>query len=157
MQISMYKYLLFIIFMAVFSSAAFAGKGDDTAPPSVERKPAALKPSSYFQGTWFGSWQSESRDGTGREVTITVGTKNPDETFDVEYSWGSGKDIKGRHIIPGSVKSKGREDGEKLVIEFNDPLSLKVNSIVMTKHEGGRAKAQTNFEARKLTAYLTRK
>ena len=157
MKISRYKYLLLMIFVAVISSAAYAGKGDDTAPPSVERTPAALKPSSYFQGTWFGSWQSESRDGTGREVTITVGMKNPDESFDIEYSWGSGKDIKGRHIISGTVKAKGREDGEKLVFEYDDPLSLKVNSMVMTKHDWTRVKAQTNFEARKLTAYLTRK
>jgi hypothetical protein len=157
MQGTRYKYLLLMMFMAVTSSVANAGKGDDPAPPSVERKPATLQPSSYFQGTWVGSWQSESRDGTGRDVTITVGPKNPDDTFDIEYSWGSGKDIKGRHIISGTVKAKGREDGEKLVFEYNDPLSLKINSMVMTKHEGVRVKAQTNFEARKLTAYLTRK
>jgi len=36
-------------------------------------------------------------------------------------------------------------------------LSLKINSIVMTKYEDARAKAQTKFEARTLTAYLTRK
>jgi len=157
MQRTRYEYLVLLIFMAVISSVANEGKGDDTAPPSVEKKPAVLETTSYFQGTWVGNWQSENRDGTVRSVTITVGPKNPDGTFDIEYSWGPGKDVKGRHIIPGTVKAKGREDGEKLVGEFNDPLSLRMNSIVMTKHEDVRAKAQTNFEARKLTAYLTRK
>lgn len=157
MQRTRIKYLVLLIFMALLSSVAHAEKGENTASPSADQKPAASKPFSFFQGTWVGNWQSESRDGTGRDVTITVGPKNPDETFDIEYSWGSGKDIKGRHIIPGTVKSKGREDGEKLIFEFNDPLSLKINSIVMTKYEGVRVKAQTNFEARKLTAYLTRK
>jgi hypothetical protein len=157
MQRTRYKYLVSLIFTAVISSVVHAEKGDNTAPPSAEQKPAAHKTTSYFQGTWVGNWQSESRDGTGRDVTITVGPKNPDGTFDIEYSWGSGKDIKGRHIIPGTVITKGREDGEKLVCEFNDPLSLTMNSIVMTKHEDVRAKAQTNFEARKLAAYLTRK
>jgi hypothetical protein len=71
--------------------------------------------------------------------------------------WRLQEDIKRNHIIPGTVKAKGREDGGKLVFEFNDPLSLRMNSIVMTKHEDVRAKAQTSFEARKLTAYLTRK
>jgi len=156
MQRRRYKYLVILMFMA-FSSIAHAGKGDNTAPPSVEQKPAALKTTSYFQGTWVGNWQSESRDGTGRYVTITVGPKNPDETFDIEYSWGSGEDIKGRHIIPGAVKTKGREEGEKLVFEFNDPLNLRINSIVMTKYEDVKAMAQTKFEARKLTAYLKRK
>jgi len=145
-----------LLFMAVISAVAHAGKGDDTAPPSVEQKPAGLA-TSYFQGTWVGNWQPENRDGTVRSVTITVGPKNPDGTFDIEYSWGPGKDVKGRHIIPGTVKTKGREDGEKLVCEFNDPLSLRMNSIVMTKHEDVKAKAHTNYEARKLTAYLTRK
>ena len=156
MQRRRYKYLVLLMFMA-FSPVAHAEKGDDTSPPSSEQKPAALKTTSYFQGTWVGNWQSESRDGTGRDVTITVGPKNPDETFDIEYSWGSGEDIKGRHIIPGTVKTKGREEGEKLVFEFNDPLSLRINSIVMTKYEDVRAMAQTKFEARKLTAYLKRK
>ena len=156
MQRTRYIYLGFLMFMA-FSSIAHAGKGDNAAPPSVEQKPAPLKTTSYFQGTWVGNWQSESRDGTGRHVTITVGPKNPDETFDIEYSWGSGEDIKGRHIIPGAVKTKGREEGEKLVFEFNDPLNLRINSIVMTKYEDVKAMAQTKFEARKLTAYLKRK
>ena len=157
MQRTRYKCLVLLIFMTVIHSVAHAEKGDNTAPPSVEQKPAALKTTSYFQGTWVGSWQSESRDGTGRNVTITVNSINPDGTFDIEYSWGSGKDIKGRHIIPGTVRAKGREDGGKLVVEYNDPLSLKINSIVMTKYEDVRAKAQTTFEARTLTAYLTRK
>ena len=157
MQRTRYIYPAFLIFMAVISSGAHAEKGDNTAPPSAEQKPAAPKTTSYFQGTWIGNWQSESRDGTGRHVTITVGPINPDGTFDIEYSWGPGEDMKGRHIIAGSVKTKGREDGEKLVFEFNDPLSLRINSIVMTKYEHVGAKAQTNFEARKLTANLTRK
>jgi hypothetical protein len=142
-----HRYLLLAMGMAVLSSLAHAGKGDDPAPSTT----------SYFQGTWVGNWQSESRDGTGRDVTITVGTKNPDGTCDIEYSWGSGEDIKRNHIIPGSVKGKAREDGGRLVFEFNDPLSLRKNSIVMTKHEDGKAKAQTNYEARKLIAYLRRK
>jgi len=157
MQRRRYEFLALLIILAVISSVAHAEKGDKSAPPSVEQKPAAPKTTSYFQGTWIGNWQSESRDGTGRDVTITVGPKNPDGTFDIEYSWGSGYDIKGHHIVPGTVKTKGREDGEKLVFEFNDPLSLRINSIVMTKDEDARAKAQTKFEARTLTAYLTRK
>jgi len=156
MQRTMYKYFVLLIFMGFISSVAYAEKGDNTAAPSAGEKPA-VSTTSYFQGTWVGNWQSESRDGTGRYVTITVGPKNPDETFDIEYSWGSGEDIKGRHIIPGAVKTKGREEGEKLVFEFNDPLNLRINSIVMTKYEDVKAMAQTKFEARRLTAYLKRK
>lgn len=147
MRRATHRYLVLAVWMAVVSSLAQAGKADSTTPPTT----------SYFQGTWVGNWQSESRDGTGRDVTITVGPKNPDGTFDIEYSWGSGEDIKRNHIIPGSVQGKAREDGGRLVFEFNDPLSLRKNSIVMTKHEDGKAKGQTNYEARKLIAYLRRK
>jgi len=157
MRRNKYVYFLLLILMAVLSSVAQAGKGDNTTPPSLEQKPVAPKTDAYFQGTWVGNWQSESRDGTGRDVTITVGPKNPDGTCDIEYSWGSGYDIKGHHIVPGTVRTKGREDGGKLVFEFNDPLSLGINSVVMTKDEGVRVKAQTKFEARTLTAYMTRK
>jgi hypothetical protein len=152
-----HEYLALFLFMAVISSVAHAERGDNTAPSSNGQKPAVLTTTSYFEGTWVGNWLSESRDGTGRDVTITVGPKNPDGTFDMEYSWGSGKDIQRNYIMPGTVKGKGREDGEKLVFEFNDPLSLRINSLVMTKYENVKAMAQTSYEARKLKAVLTRK
>jgi hypothetical protein len=51
MQRARYKYLVLLISMAVISSVAHAEKGDNTAPPAAEDKPAALKTTSYFQGT----------------------------------------------------------------------------------------------------------
>jgi hypothetical protein len=150
-------YLAVFMLMAVISSVAHAEKGDSTAPSSTGQIPAALESTSYFEGTWVGSWLSESRDGTGRDVTITVGRKNPDGSFDVEYTWGSGKDFQRNYIMPGTVKGKGREDAGKLVFEFNDPLSLRINSLVLTKFEDAKAMAQTWYEARKLSAILTRK
>jgi len=157
MQGTRHGYLALLIFMAFSTSVAHAERGDNTAPSSPGQNPAALKSTSYFEGTWVGNWLSESRDGTGRDVTITVGRKNPDGTFDMEYSWGSGKDFQRNYIMPGTVKGKGREDGGKLVFEFNDPLSLRINTLVMTKHEEVKAMAQTSYEARKLKAVLTRK
>jgi hypothetical protein len=144
--------------MAVVSSVAYAEKGDITAPPSAEEKPAVLKTTSYFQGTWVGNWQVESR--TGRAITITVGQKSPDGTFDVEYSWESGRGMDGRSISAGTVKAKGREDGETLVFDFNDPVTNKSSGIVMKKYEDVRAKAiwQGMIGSRFVPeAYLTRK
>jgi hypothetical protein len=152
-----YEYLAVIMIIAVISSVAYAEKGDSAAASSTGQIPAALESTSYFEGTWVGNWLSESRDGTGRDVTITVGRKNPDGTFDMVYTWGSGKDFQRNYIMPGTVKGKGREDGGKLVFEFNDPLSLRINSLEMTKFEDTKAKAQTWYEARKLSAILTRK
>ena len=159
MQRTRYKNLLLLIFMAVISSVAYAEKGDNTAPPSAEEKPAILKTTSYFQGTWVGNWRVEGR--TGRDVTITVGPKNLDETFDIEYSWGSGRGMDGRTpISPGTVKTIGREDGETLVFDFNDPVTKKIGGIVMKKYEDARAKAiwQGMIGGRFVPeAYLTRK
>lgn len=158
MQRTRNKYLVLLIFMAVISSVAYAEKGDNTAPTSAEEKPAALKTTSYFQGTWVGNWQIESR--TGRDVTITVGPKNLDGTFDIEYSWGSGNDLSGRPISPGTVKTKGREDGEKLVFEFSDPVVKKISGIEMTKYEDVRARAKIQGMIRSkfvMEAYLRRK
>lgn len=157
MERTRYKYLVLLILMAVISSVAHAEKGDNTAPPSAEQKPAVLNTTSYFQGTWAGNWESETRGGSGREITITVGPKNPDKTFDIEYSWGFGTNVRGAPIAPGTVKAKGKEDGEKLEFEFTDPLNLKTSSIVMTKYQDDRAKAQIAYGSRKLVAYLRRK
>jgi hypothetical protein len=141
--------------MAVISSVAYAEKGDNTAPPSAGEKPAVFEKSSYFHGTWVGNWRRE--DKPGRHATITVGPKNPDGTFDIEYSWGAGKDKKGHPLPPGTVKTKGREDGEKLTFEFSDPELLKTLSIVMTKHEDGRVKARLEGAPHILEAYLKRR
>jgi len=156
MQRIRYKNLVSLILLAFISSIAYAEKGDNTVSPSAEEQPAALKTTSYFQGTWVGTWQPETRTGTGRDITIKVGPKNPDGTFDIEYSWGLGTPKGGRTIVPGTVKTKGREDGEKLVFEFNDPVNLKMNSIVMTKYEDARAKARIEYGMGKFVAYLTR-
>jgi hypothetical protein len=160
MQRTRYKYFVLLLFMAVISSVAYAEKGDNTAPPSIEQKPAFLKTTSYFQGTWVGNWK-EKASVTSRDVTITVGSKNPDGTFDIEYSWGSGQEKKkGRPILPGTVKTKGREDGEKLVFEFSDRVNFGTSSIVMTKYEDARAKAEMEYAGEKrmmkLEADLTR-
>jgi hypothetical protein len=157
MQRARYKKLLSLILLAFISSIAYAEKGDNTAPSSVGEQPAVLTTTSYFQGTWVGNWQPEDRSGTGRDISIAVGPKNPDGTFDIEYSWGMGTEIgRGRAILPGTVKTKGREDGGILKFEFNDPANLKTNDIVMTKHEDARAKARIAYGMGKYVAYLRR-
>ena len=156
MQRTRFKYLALLLCMAVISSVAHAEKGDNTAPPSVGEQPAALTTTSYFQGTWFGNWQIVGKGGTGRDVTITVGPQNPDGSCDIEYSWGAGRNPMGRPILPGTVKSKGREDGGKLKFEFYDPVNLRNNDIVMEKYEDAKAKALMEYGMMKLVAYLTR-
>lgn len=157
MQRTRIKYLVLLICMAVISSIAYAETRDNKAPPSVVEQPAALTTTSYFQGTWFGKWQYVGKSQTGRDVTITVGPQNPDGSFDIEYSWGAGRNPVGRSILPGTVKSKGREDGGKLKFEFFDPVNLRNNDIVMEKYEDVRAKALIEYGMMKLVAYLTRR
>ena len=158
MQRTRYKNLVLLLCMAVISSVAYAEKGDNTVPSSTEDKPAALKTTSYFQGTWVGNWERVDASGTGRDITITVGPKSSDGTFDIEYSWGSGQlGNRGSRILPGTVKTKGREDGGILKFEFNDPANLKINDIVMTKYEDVRAKARIQYGMIKYVAYLTRR
>jgi len=152
MQRTSYKYLALFIFMAVISSVAYAEKGDNTAAPSAGEKSAVLT-TSYFEGTWVGNWEVEGK--TGRDITITVGPKNLDGTFDIEYSWGSGS-YRAKPISPGTVKTKGREDGKKLEFEFNDPAFNNTKSIVMTKYEDVRAKAVLEGGGLKPVAYLRR-
>jgi len=63
-------------------------------------------------------------------------------------------------ISPGTVKTIGREDGETLVFDFNDPVTKKIGGIVMKKYEDARAKAiwQGMIGGRFVPeAYLTRK
>lgn len=147
---------MLLISMVFISSVAYAEKGDNTAPPLAEEKPAVLKTTSYFQGTWVGKW--EYGGVTGRDITITVGPKNPNGTFNIEYSWGAGQSMDARPMSPGMVKTKGREDGGKLAFEFSDPtFDFKTVYITLTKYEDVRAMALAEIGMVKLVSYLTRK
>ena len=123
--------------------------------PSAEEKGAVSITASYFQGSWIGSWRY-SMGGREQDVTITVGKKNPDGTFDTEYSWGS---LQGVYsvITAGTVKVKGREDGDKFVFEFNNPNDFKINSIEMTKYESEKVKAKMAGVNINPDGYLNRK
>ncbi len=107
--------------------------------PAVEEKPGVTVTPSYFQGRWVGYYQNW--EGSEQDVEITVGSRNPDGSFDTEYSWGWRHGRVGEPTIsPGTIKAKGREDGEKFVFEFDNPNNFKLNSVEMTKYEGGKAK-----------------
>lgn len=126
-----------------------------TASASAAEKNAMIVTASYFQGSWVGSWKYMVGQ-KDQDVTITVGPRNPDGTFDTNYSWGFLQGWNGANY-PGTVKGKGREDGENFVFEFSNPNDFKLNSIVMTKHENEMVKAKLEGVLYNPDGYLKRK
>ncbi len=113
---------------------------------------------SYFQGVWVGYWYHYWGGQNQQEVTITVGPRNPDGTFDTEYSWGWKQAKVGeRDTVPGTLAAKGREDGEKFVFEFSNPNDFKINSVEMTKYEGEKVKIKMSGPMYSPDGYLKRK
>ncbi len=138
-----------------------ASAGDKGAAPAaasaVVQKVAIPVTVSFFQGNWVGTWQYWG-PATEQDVTITVGSKNADGTFDTEYSWGFKRAGAGeRDVTPGTIKVKGRESGEKFVFEFTNPDSLRNNSVEMTKYEGEKVKIRMGGLIYNPDGYLKRK
>ncbi len=131
-------------------------------PPAPVASPAGAvepaPPATYFQGSWAGYWQRWGGGLEEQEVTITVGSRNSDGTFETEYSWGWARGAAGEAgVSPGTVKVRGREAGEKFLFEFTNPDSFRVNYVEMTKEDGGKVKMKMAGLVYNPVGYLKRK
>jgi hypothetical protein len=146
--------LLGFVLIIATSTFVLAEKGDNTAPASVGEKHAVIT-TSYFQGTWEGTW-TWGGGNKGSDLSIKIGPKNPDGTFDVEYYSGpySGPYSSG---LAYTVNIKGQEVGDTFEFKVQSPKAdFGTRTITMTKLEGGRAKAKTQGKNSALEAVLTR-
>ncbi len=118
------KTIVMALFIAVMSTTGYAEPVDN---------------STYFQGVWSGTWP------TGSDVTITIGKKNEEGTYDTKYSWGFGKRKDAVVIPPGSITASGRVQGEEFIIEWKDKEGTKMD-IKLEKYKDDVVKAKVTRE-----------
>lgn len=105
----MFRKILFAAFLvSVLAATGYAADMDN----------AAVAPS-YFEGVWAGSWGGFVNPSIHQDVTVTIGKRGGKGFFPVEYAWG-GVDFRNRTVLPGSLKTKGVEEGGRFSFRWKN-------------------------------------
>ncbi len=96
---------------------------------------------SYFEGDWVGRWPGFKSSANFQDAAINIRKGGAEGVFLVEYSWEGGPSGSGFPTFPGSVKAKGKMEGETLVFEWTNKKGGQ-NTMTLKKHEEGKIKAR---------------
>ncbi len=154
------KRLIFALIFLFMSASAFTADVDNTKPAASDGKSSPGDAASFYQGVWVGKWPW---GGQGVDITITVGKKNKDGLFGTSYTWGQGRTRTGALIDSGSLKTWGKDQGDKFLIEWKNKQGVQF-SITLTKRPEDKVKAVydtsgsfTATDRSYFETYLTRK
>jgi len=114
------KSILAALFIAVAAVTGYTASGDNVTPISGEDQSSPSSSPSYFEGVWVGTWPGWRSTSISQDITIKVKRGDTEGMFLVEYSWGSAPAGSGFNPIPGSIKAKGREEGELFVFGWKN-------------------------------------
>jgi len=131
---------LFLL-MLVMPLAVRAAGDDNDAPSSAANKSSLSGNPSYFEGVWAGRWPGFKGPGINMDVTVKIGRGAKEGVFLVEYSWEGGPAGSGFPVFPGSVKTKGKEEGDQFVFRWQDKQGRE-HKITLNKHEDNKVKAK---------------
>ena len=128
------KTIFMAVIIAVMSIYGYAEAVDNSTSPPGKEGSSLPGNTSYFQGTWIGTWPTKS------DVTIIIGIKNEKGFYDTKYSWGFGQRRDTKPIPPGSLTAIGREQGDEFIIEWKDKEGTKMD-IKLKKYKDNVVKA----------------
>ncbi len=134
------KIFVAALFLAILLLTSYSAYADDAKPaPGDNTSPQSVK-SSYFQGTWSGSWPGYMSPTTSQDVTIQIGQETREKIFVVTYSWGAVTWSRG--FIPGGrVKTEGREQDDKFHFQWVNKQGRKFE-VVLQKDKDNVIKAR---------------
>lgn len=134
------KMLVITLFLLIVPLTIYAASADDTAPLPEDNSTPRSEKSSYFQGTWTGSWQSWADPHVKNDVTVTIGREIRENVFDVVYSW-EGMTLKDSIIPAGVVRTEGREQDDKFLIQWTNKQGRE-NKLILKKIQDNEVKAR---------------
>lgn len=130
----------FAVVGALILMTGQAGGADNAAAPAPGDVSSPVQGASFFEGTWRGSWRGFKNPGDAQDVTLRIGKANRQGAFPVHYSWGIPPAGTG-FPPPGSLKTKGREDGDRFVIRWTNKSGNEVE-LVLKRVEDGKVAAR---------------
>jgi hypothetical protein len=125
----MIRKIFFAGFLVSVLAAGSAADGDNSAVPSA-----------YFEGVWAGSWGGYMDPSVRMDVTLTIDKGDKEGVFNVDYSWGMVQ-FRNRTIPSGSMKTKGRQQGDRLFIQWKSKQGEE-RQITLQKESENKVKAR---------------
>jgi len=96
---------------------------------------------SYFEGDWAGRWPGFKSEANFQDAAINISKGNAEGVFLVVYSWEGGPTGSGFPTFPGSVKAKGKVEGDQLVFGWKNKQGREI-TVTLKKHEENKIKAK---------------
>jgi hypothetical protein len=128
------------LLIAVMTVTGHASNSDNATPLSGESKTSPSGNPSYFEGVWVGSWEAWLGQSTTQDVTLRIDRGGKEGVFIAEYTWGAAS-FKGRVIPPGSLKARGREEGDRFIMNWKNKQGRDFE-ITLQKHKDNVVKAR---------------
>lgn len=108
------------VIAALFHLTGYAVAADNAAVLPPNDKPSLAQDESFFEGTWGGQWHAFRNPSDTQDITLIIRKGNTAGVFIVDYSWGAPPPSGTGFPPAGSLKTKGREDGNKLVAKWKN-------------------------------------
>lgn len=124
------KVLVSVFLVAVMVVTGHASTSDNATPLP-----------SYFEGVWVGAWAGWRTASATQDVTVKIDRGGKEGVFIVEYSWGFAPPGSGFPPQPGSLKTKGREEGDQFVFGWRNKEGKDVQ-VTLKRHESNKVKAR---------------
>jgi len=135
----MRRVILSALFTAIAAIGVYAADNDNASSLPGEKGAAPSGTASYFEGVWVGAWPGWLDASASQDVTIKIERGGKEGVFRVEYSWGASRMRRGT-VPAGSVKAKGREEGDRFVFQWANKRGNDVE-ITLRKHNDDMVKA----------------
>ena len=151
-----------VFFVTVLAAVVYAADGDNAAagPAGETAKPSSAP--SYFEGVWAGAWTSQYNPSYRHNFTLTIGKRGGEGGFPTEYAWEMIQ-LRNRMVPAGSVKTKGRQEGEQFVLTWKNKqgdeqkMTLRKEGDDKVKARWDRGGVLPPNETSYYESYLTRK
>jgi hypothetical protein len=132
--------VLFLLMAFLPLEGPAAGNDNATALPAGDPSSSSGNPS-YFVGDWVGSWPGFKSSSIHQDAAINIRKGKKEGVFLVKYSWEGGPSESGFPQFPGSIKAKGRQEGDTLVFGWTNKQGREM-TITLKKIEENKIMAR---------------
>jgi hypothetical protein len=112
------KFAAVVLLAAFVPLTGYAAETENAATLPRNDEPSPAQGKSFFEGIWVGEWHAFKNLNLTQDVTLKIRRGDREGVFFVEYSWGPPPAAETGFPPAGSVKTTGREDGDRFIFKW---------------------------------------